>query len=106
SPSMAEPGSAMLGEFDIRCADKDRARDPHTAALERVNRRVCVLREYEAALGAPDFAVAIQLELSAQVPMTAHVEEAPIFAPTRSTWGSDELFVRLPIAQSPSVMRP
>ncbi len=35
-------------------------------SLERVNRRACVLRKYEAAIGSDDFAEAILLELSVQ----------------------------------------
>jgi hypothetical protein len=90
-------GTAMLSQFDYECRAPRAARE--NPALERTNRRACVLRKYEAALGAADFAEAVQLELSAQAPLIAHVADAPIFAPVGpSHWGPDQLLV--PIASS------
>jgi hypothetical protein len=91
-------GTAMLSQFDWECAP---VRAPASgsrpqAALERTNRRACVLRKYEAALGAADFAEAVQLELSAQSPLAAHITDAPIFAPVPARhWGPDQLLVHL-----------
>jgi hypothetical protein len=94
-------GTAMLSQFDYECADSRAAREK--PALERTNRRACVLRKYEAALGAPDFAEAVQLELSAQVPLAAHVADAPIFAPAAPRhWGPDQLLVPLVVATTPA----
>ena len=66
-----------------------------------------MLRKYEAAIGAADFADAILLELSVQQPASASIEDAPIFAPasTRS-WGPDRLLVHLPIALAPPAPKP
>jgi hypothetical protein len=87
-------GSAMLSEFDYECASPPSGADERARALERTNRRACVLRKYEAATGAEDFAHAVQLELSAQRTATARVEDAPIFAPAVPThWGPDQLLV-------------
>jgi hypothetical protein len=70
--------------------------------LERTNRRACVLRTYEAALGSADFADAIWLELSAQVPKAASIEDAPIFAPPSARdWCPDKILVPVPIAPAP-----
>jgi len=99
-------GTAMLSEFDSQCADKVPPRTPRARMLERTNRRVCVLRKYEAAIGAADFADAILLELSVQKPASAPLEDAPIFAPPSArTWGPDRLLVHLPIALSPPAPR-
>jgi hypothetical protein len=87
-------GTAMLSQFDYECADPRAAKQDR--ALERTNRRACVLRKYGAALGADDFAEALQLELSAQAPATAHIADAPIFAPVGLRhWGPDQLLVPL-----------
>ncbi len=92
-------GTALLSEFDAECADKVPRRTERARMLERTNRRVCVLRKYEAAIGAPDFADAILLELSVQQPGSVSIEDAPIFAPpTSRTWGPDRLLVALPVA--------
>jgi hypothetical protein len=104
-------GSAMLSEFDYECAAKAAPRDERARLLERTNRRVCVLRKYEAAIGVADFADAVLLELSAQRPLSAAVAEAPIFAPAASShWGPDQLLVPLPavaqIATAPPTSRP
>jgi hypothetical protein len=100
-------GTAMLSEFDSQCADKVPPRTSRARMLERTNRRVCVLRKYEAAIGAADFADAILLELSVQKPAGGSLEEAPIFAPPSArTWGPDRLLVHLPIALSPPAPRP
>ena len=105
-------GTAMLSEFDAECAGKAAPRTERARLLERTNRRVCVLRKYEAAIGAEDFADAILLELSVQQPASASIEAAPIFAPAiRRTWGPDRLLVPLPIAlappaPTPAVLRP
>jgi len=95
-------GSAMLSEFDFECGASPAARQGRALALERTNRRACVLRKYEAAIGTVDFEAAILLELSVQRPMKAKVEAAPIFAPESArTWGPDQLLVHLPIALAP-----
>ena len=100
-------GTAMLSEFDAECADKVPARTERARMLARTNRRVCVLRKYEAAIGAEDFADAILLELSVQHPASARVEDAPIFAPPSArTWGPDRVLVRLPVALAPAAPRP
>ena len=100
-------GTAMLSEFDSQCADKGPPRTSRARMLERTNRRVCVLRKYEAAIGAADFADAILLELSVQKPASGSLEDAPIFAPPSDrTWGPDRLLVHLPIALSPPAPRP
>jgi hypothetical protein len=99
-------GTAMLSEFDAACADKVPRRTERARLLERTNRRVCVLRKYEAAIGAEDFADAILLELSVQEPASASIEDAPIFAaPTVRTWGPDRLLVPLPVALAPPAPR-
>ena len=61
-------GTAMLSEFDAACADKVPRHGERARRLERTNRRACVLRKYEAAIGAEDFADTILLELSVQQP--------------------------------------
>jgi hypothetical protein len=99
-------GTAMLSEFDAECADKVPPRTERARMLERTNRRVCVLRKYEAAIGAEDFADAILLELSVQQPASASIEDAPLFAPRAArTWGPDRLLVHLPVALAPPAPR-
>jgi hypothetical protein len=99
-------GTAMLSEFDAECADKVPRRTERARMLERTNRRVCVLRKYEAAIGAEDFADAILLELSVQEPASASIEGAPIFAaPSARTWGPDRLLMLLPVALAPPAPR-
>ncbi len=100
-------GTAMLSEFDAECADKVPRRTERARMLERTNRRVCVLRKYEAAIGAEDFEGAILLELSVQQPASASLEDAPLFAPRAArAWGPDRLLVPLPIALAPPAPRP
>jgi hypothetical protein len=100
-------GTAMLSELDSECAEKVPPRTQRARMLERTNRRVCVLRKYEAAIGAADFADAILLELSVQKPASGSLEDAPIFAPPSDrTWGPDRLLVYLPIALLPPAPRP
>ena len=95
-------GTAMLSEFDAQCASRVPARDERSRRLERTNRRVCVLRRYEDAIGSVDFADAIGLELSVQRPRAASIEDAPIFAPPRvRDWGPDQLLVLLPGIAAP-----
>ena len=76
----------LLLEFDFECGRAiGAAPREEPRGLERVNRRACVLRKYEAAIGSGDFALTIQLELSAQRPGgPPSIEDAPIFAPPRS----------------------
>jgi hypothetical protein len=98
-------GSAMLSGFDFECAGAS-PRDQRPRGLERVNRRTCVLRKYEAALGADDFATVIELELSAQPSQAPSIEGAPIFAAvTAPHWGSDQLLVLMPLAPTPAAVR-
>ncbi len=95
----------MLSEFDYECARASGAtpRQEPARGLERVHRRACVLRKYEAALGSSDFALTIQLELSAQRPAAPSIEDAPIVAPLASLhWGSDELLVPMPLSAAPA----
>jgi hypothetical protein len=100
-------GTAMLSEFDAECASKVAPRGERSRLLERTNRRVCVLRKYEAAIGVADFADAILLELSVQQPASASIEDAPIFArPAARSWGPDRLLVPLPVALAPPAPRP
>jgi hypothetical protein len=98
-------GSAMLSEFDFECAGSSpKVRRPQ--GLERVNRRTCVLHKYEAALGVDDFAIVIELELSAQPSLTPPVQDAPIFPPmTAPHWGSDQLLVLMPLSTTPATVR-
>jgi hypothetical protein len=94
-------GSAMLSEFDYECAVSARSRG-QAPLLERVNRRACVLRRYESAIGLDDFEEVILLELSVQRPRAPSIEDAPIFAPASApTWGPDHLLVPMPIAGVP-----
>jgi hypothetical protein len=96
----------MLSAFDAACADKVPRRTERARMLERTNRRVCVLRKYEAAIGAEDFADAILLELSVQEPASASIEGAPIFAPASArSWGPDRLLMPLPVALAPPAPR-
>jgi hypothetical protein len=98
-------GSAMLSEFDQECAASARSRG-QAPPLERVNRRACVLRRYETAIGSDDFEEVILLELSVQQPAKASFGDAPIFAPKSSrTWGPDRLLVPLPVALAPPAPR-
>ena len=100
-------GTAMLSEFDAECASKVAPRTERARMLQRTNRRVCVLRKYEAAIGVADFADAIQLELSVQQPASASIEDAPIFAPPPArSWGPYRLLVPLPVALAPPAPRP
>jgi len=102
-------GSAMLSEFDFECRGARAAapRDDRARLLERVNRRACVLRRYESAIGSDDFEAVIQLELSVQRPLTPSIEDAPIFSPvTAPHWGSDQLLVQMPFAAAPTAAGP
>jgi hypothetical protein len=95
-------GTAMLSEFDFECGGHTAAGQGRASALERTNRRACVLRKYEAATGLVDFEGATLLELSFQRPMKAEIEAAPIFAPESArSWGPDQLLVHMPIAIVP-----
>jgi|HubBroStandDraft_2_1064218.scaffolds.fasta_scaffold110357_2 hypothetical protein len=100
-------GTAMLSEFDAECASRGVLRDDRARLLERTNRRVCVLRRYEAAIGSEDFADAILFELSAQRPKVPSIEDAPIFAPPSARdWGPDQLLVHIPVAPAPTAAVP
>jgi hypothetical protein len=100
-------GTAMLSEFDAECASQVAPRTERARMLQRTNRRVCLLRKYEAAIGVADFADAILLELSVQQPASASIEDAPIFAPPAArSWGPDRLLVPLPVALAPPAPRP
>ena len=100
-------GTAMLSEFDAECASKVAPRTERARMLQRTNRRVCVLRKYEGAIGVADFADAVQLELSVQQPASASIEDSPIFAPPAArSWGPDQLLVPLPVALAPPAPRP
>jgi hypothetical protein len=95
-------GTAMLSEFDASCASKLPPQGERARRLERTNRRACVLRKYEAAVGVVDFAAAVLLELSAQQPKTSSIEGAPILTPPNAhDWGPDQLLVRMPVAAAP-----
>ena len=95
-------GTAMLSEFDFECGGNAATGQGRSSALERTNRRACVLRKYEAATGLVDFEGAVLLELSFQRPMKAEIEAAPIFAPESARiWGPDQLLVRMPLAIVP-----
>jgi hypothetical protein len=100
-------GTAMLSEFDAECAPSAPAGDERARRLQRTNRRACVLRRYEAAIGAADFAETIWLELSVQRPRAAAIEDAPIFAaPGVRDWGPDRLLVPLPLTAVPRALVP
>jgi hypothetical protein len=100
-------GSAMLSEFDYECAVSARTRRQAPLPLERVNRRACVLRRYESAIGVDDFEGAILLELSVQRPLAPSIEDAPIFSPVAAPhWGSDQLLVQMPLARAPTAAGP
>jgi hypothetical protein len=95
-------GSAMLSEFDSACAPRQAPRDARGRALDRTNRRACVLRKYEAAIGVADFAEVVLLELSTQRALDPPIAQAPIFAPpAASHWGPDLLLVPWPVATAP-----
>jgi len=99
-------GSAMLSEFDYECAASARSRG-QAPLLERVNRRACVLRRYESAIGVDDFEEVIQLELSVQRPRAPSIEDAPILSPVAAPhWGSDQLLVQMPLARAPTPTGP
>ena len=99
-------GSAMLSEFDYECAVSARSRG-QAPLLERVNRRACVLRRYEAAIGLGDFEEVVQLELSVQRSATPSIEDAPIFAPVSArNWGPDQLLVLMPLSVTPAAVAP
>jgi len=99
-------GTAMLSEFDHQCAASARSRG-QAPLLERVNRRACVLRRYESAIGSDDFEGVILLELSVQRPLTPSIEDAPILSPvTAPHWGSDQLLVQMPLARAPTATGP
>ncbi len=111
-PSVFDPGTniaiglAMLSEFDHECAVGARSRG-QAPLLERVNRRACVLRRYESAIGSDDFEGVILLELSVQRPLTPSIEDAPILSPARAPhWGSDQLLVQMPFAAAPTAAGP
>jgi hypothetical protein len=96
-------GSAMLSEFDSECAPTAAPRGDRARSLERTNRRACVLRKYEAAIGLDDFALTIQLEISVQRPLGPSIEEAPIFAPSSAShWGPDQLLVDMTASAAPA----
>jgi hypothetical protein len=96
----------MLSEFDHECAVSARTRR-QAPLLERVNRRACVLRRYESAIGVDDFEGAILLELSVQRPLAPSIEDAPIFSPVAAPhWGSDQLLVQMPLARAPTAAGP
>jgi hypothetical protein len=98
-------GSAMLSEFDYQCAAKAPARPARSLALERVSRRACVLRKYEAATGCNDFEMTVLLELSVERPANAEIAATPIFAPPSSLhWGPEQLLVRLPTSLAPAAI--
>ena len=99
-------GTAMLSEFDHQCAASARSRG-QAPLLERVNRRACVLRRYESAIGSDDFEETILLEVSIQRPRAPSIEDAPIFSPARAPhWGSDQLLVQMPLARAPTAAGP
>ena len=99
-------GTAMLSEFDHQCAASARSRG-QAPLLERVNRRACVLRRYESAIGSDDFEEVIQLELSVQRPRAPSIEDAPILSPVAAPhWGSDQLLVQMPLARAPTAAGP
>jgi hypothetical protein len=99
-------GTAMLSEFDSECAASAPSRR-QARLLERANRRACVLRRYESAIGLDDFEEVIELELSVQRPLTPSIEDAPILSPAAAPrWGSDQLLVSMPFAPAPSAAGP
>lgn len=83
-------GTAWLSTFESECARAAHAPRSHAAALEH---RACVLRHYAEAVGMPELAAVVTLELRAQRPMPLAVFDAPIFAlPQARPWGPDRVF--------------
>jgi hypothetical protein len=100
-------GSAMLAAFDAECAPRHGPRSAPGGALDRTNRRACVLRKYEVAIGVDDFAEGVLLELSAQREEPPAVAQAPIFLPQDTRhWGPELLLVPWPAATSPPASPP
>jgi hypothetical protein len=94
-------GTAMLSQFDFECSGpsarapsgQGRAHGSRPSARSAAHRR-CLLRKYEEASGAPDFAAVTTLELRYQRLAHPPVEAAPIFAPALDRrWGPDQLLV-------------
>ena len=96
-------GTAMLSDFDAQCAAPrpGAGRGSKGRAASSAERRRCILRKYEEAIGMPDFAAMALLELRYQHVHPAAVFEAPIFAsPSAPSWGPDQLFWAAPLATS------
>lgn len=87
-------GSSMLSAFDDECAHAAVARPgagrstaPRAHARPDAHRS-CVLSKYEAAIGSPDFARTVALELRYERAAAPSLAEAPIFAPAGPAgWG-------------------
>ena len=78
-------GTAMLSEFDAACATKGSMLTERARMLERTNRRVCVLRKYEAGYRRRRLRRRHPARKLGQKPAIASIEDAPIFAPPERT---------------------
>jgi hypothetical protein len=94
-------GSAMLSGFDYACAP---VRQAHMQRSSRTGtssaqplRRTCVVRKYAEAIGMPDLATVVTLDLRYLQLTLEAPNHAPIFQTTPAhTWGSDCMFVPRP----------
>lgn len=91
-------GTAMLSQFDDECRGPTAA--PHTRLPGRsaphgaIERRACVLRKYQDAIGVGDFVTMTTLELRFQRHAEPDIARAPIFAMApASPWGPQTLLV-------------
>lgn len=92
-------GTAMLSQFGSECGSPARTQ-AHASPSKRlaqhaaVERRPCILRKYQDAIGLGDFVTITTLELRFQRSVEADVARAPIFAtPPASGWGPQALLV-------------
>jgi hypothetical protein len=91
-------GTAMLSEFDYACARSGRPGGVRTPAkgpsgVAEVRRR-CVIDRYASAIGTPEVATVVTLDLRYSRPRPSIESDAPIYSPLSATrtWGADCLF--------------
>jgi hypothetical protein len=89
-------GTAMLSEFDYACARHVRtARAGAVRLAVADSRRRCVADRYADAIGMPEVATVVTLDLRYSRSLPAVASDAPIYAPARAVpgWGADCLLV-------------